>query len=158
MLDERERLLGAAAEFVRRYDWDWWCHLTFKNPPPFERAESAFRCWMNALNRRTFGNNYYRRPNEGLRWLRGVELQQRDAVHFHALVAGGPKPTCDFATKLWRKLAGDAAITVYDPTRGAARYLVKEYADSGNLELGGPWTHTPSKLSGIVESYARHVG
>lgn len=147
--------MRVAASFVCRYDWYWWCHLTFRTPPTWDWAVSAFSRWMNKLNRSTFGNNYYKRPNEGLRWLRGVERQQLGARHFHVLVAGSPKLHRDEATRLWGKLAGNAQIDVYDPTRGAAIYIVKKYAAEGNLDLGGPWTCIPTKLSGVVQGPTR---
>ena len=148
-------LNDAAALFIRQYDWSWWCHLTFTQPPTWVNADKIFRRWMNKLNRRTFGRNYYRRPNQGLRWLRGVELQQRDAIHFHVLVAGDPKMHHEEAVRDWVKKAGDAQISVYDPTLGAANYIVKEYAACGNLDMGGVWTRVPSNLSGLIKSPAQ---
>lgn len=153
-----KHIRDAVAGFVRQFDWDWWCSLSFKNPPSIDRADSAFRCWMNTLNRCTFGRNYHRRPNQGLRWLRGVEIQQREAIHFHVLVAGSPKLHCRTASQLWRKLAGDAVIRVYDNTLGAAEYLIKHYASTGNLTVGGVWNRDTSYLSGFVESCARDAG
>lgn len=145
-----QRTVREAGDFIRQFDWSWWCTLTFKRRPAWERADSAFRCWMNKLNRKTFGRNYWRRPGQGLRWLRGVELQQRDAIHFHVLVAGDPNIHREEAVKLWKRLAGDAQIDVYDPTLGAAYYIVKEYATEGNLDLGGVWPTNPTQLSGVV--------
>lgn len=150
MDNEHQTIRDAASAFVKQYDWNWWCTLTFKHPPTWESANSTFRKWLNKLNRKTFGNNYFKRPSEGLRWLRGVELQQRDAIHFHALVAGDPKPHREEAVQLWEGMAGDAQINVYDPTLGAAYYIVKKYAADGNLDLGGPWANISSKLSGVV--------
>jgi len=150
LTEAETKILRAAGEFICQYDWNWWCTLTFRRTPTWERADSAFRRWMNTLNRKTFGRNYYRRPGDGLRWLRGVEFQQRDAIHFHVLVAGDLKVHREKAVKLWRKLAGDAQITVYDSTRGAAYYLVKKYATDGNLDFGGVWLHLPFQLSGVV--------
>ena len=147
---ERQRLFEAAGSFAKRYDWNWWCTLTFKGTPRWDDADRTFRKWLNKLNRRTFGNNYYKRPSEGLRWLRGTELQQRQAIHFHVLVAGDPKPAWNTAAKMWSQLAGDASIDAYDPTRGAAFYMMKKYAGDGNLDLGGTWQTTPTVLSGVV--------
>lgn len=151
MTGTKTDIIDAAVSFVRRYEWDWLCHLTFEHAPTFERADSVFRRWMNKLNRKTFGNNYYKRPNEGLQWLRGTEKQQRAAIHFHVLVAGSPNIHRDDAVKLWNKAAGDAQIDVYDPTLGGAAYVVKKYADEGQLDLGGPWIVLSPELSGISE-------
>jgi hypothetical protein len=154
-VENEQQIRDAAASFMKQYDWNWWCTLTFTNPPSWDVADLAFRKWINKLNRRTFGNNYYKRPTEGLRWLRGVELQQREAIHFHVRVAGDPKPAWDIAEKFWGTLAGDAQITPYDPDRGATYYLVKKYAADGNLDLGGPWKHIAPQLSGVVRRPTR---
>jgi len=150
---ELDPLTQAAVSLIQQSDWNWWCSLTFTRAPAIERAESAFHCWMNTLNRSTFGRNYYKRPGEGLRWIRGTERQhQRDAIHFHALIGGNPSSPISDASKIWSKLAGNAQIEVYDPSRKAAAYLVKEYATTGNLDLGGVWKTQPVDLSGYIKS------
>ena len=140
----------AAASFIKRYDWNWWCTLTFKGKPPQELAHKVFRRWLHKLNRRTFGNNYYKRPTEGLRWICTAERQRRSSLHFHVLIAGDPKPAWDTAEKFWNQIAGNAQIAVYDSERGAAYYMLKQYAATGNMDLGGPWKCMPSQLSGVA--------
>ena len=142
-------LAAAAAHFIKRYEWGWWCTLTFRGNPSSDYANKLFRCWMHKLNRKTFGNNYYKR-GEGLRWIRGTELQKREAVHFHVLVSSDAVPSRAEAKAYWVKLAGDAKVAEYDPSRGAAYYLVKEYAANGNIDLGGTWSCVPPMLSGAA--------
>jgi len=141
-------LTAAAADFIRQYEWNWWCSLTFMGCPSEPLAHKLFRCWINKLNRKTFGSNYYRR-GEGLRWIRGSELQKRESIHFHVFIAGDPKPTCEEAQALWESLGGNAKVEAYDPTLDAAGYTVKQYAAEGNIDLGGPWPCLPHKLNGI---------
>lgn len=142
-------LAATAAEFIKQYEWNWWVSLTFRGTPSHGLGDKLFHCWMNKLNRKTFGSHYYRRA-EGLRWIRGTELQERNVVHFHALIAGDPKPTIAEASAYWAAMAGGAEIRVYDPFRGAAYYSVKKYATDGNMDLGGRWPCFPPKLDGVV--------
>ena len=150
MTEAEKAIVRGAGDFIRRYEWNWWCTLTFRTEIAYDLAESTFRRWLNKLNRKTFGNNYYKRPGEGLQWLRGTELQQRGVIHFHVLIAGDPKVHPEEAAKMWLGLAGDAQITVYDSDLGAAYYIVKRYSADGNLDLGGVWPQSPTKLNGVV--------
>ena len=151
---ELDPIAKAAADFIRQFDWNWWCTLSFEHPPTFTKAAARFNHWVNWLNRKTFGHFYYKRPGQGLRWVRGVELQQREAIHFHALVAGNPRPSIPEASERWHD---NNKIEPYDSSRKAAEYMVKEYAAEGNLDFGGVW-HSSSQLSGLIESCARFTG
>jgi len=141
-------LVAAYAAFIRRYDWDWWCHLTFAKAPPLDRALRTLGAWMNGLNKKTFGNGYAKR-GQGVRWVRGTECQKTGAYHFHLLLAGCQEIHTDVGVKSWLKLAGDAKIQVYDQTGGAPTYIAKVYGDSGALAFGGPWP--PLDLSEISQ-------
>lgn len=140
----------AATSFFKQYDWNWWCTLTFKGKPPQHLADKTFKKWLNKLNRRTFGNNYYKRSAEGLRWMRTTERQRRASLHFHVAIAGDPKPAWDTAEKFWEQMAGDAQVRAYDPERGGIYYMLKNYASTGNVDMGGPWRQIPPQFSGVV--------
>ena len=137
-------VIGYAA-FLRRQRWSWWCHLTFRRSPSYERANRVFMTWLHHINRKTCGNNYYKRA-QGLLWVRGTELQQRGARHFHALIAGCANLSIEDAVADWKKMAGDGKISTYDEHKGAVFYIAKVYAGGqrGDLDFGGPWTQLPA--------------
>jgi len=134
-------IVSAYAAFLRRQRWDWWCHLTFRRSPSYERASQVFMTWLNHLNRKVYGKNYAKR-GQGLQWVRGTELQKRGARHFHVLLSGCANLSIEDAVADWRKLAGDSKISVYDECQGAVFYVAKVYTGGrlGDLDFGGPWT------------------
>ena len=138
-------IVSAYAAFLRRQRWHWWCHLTFRRKPAYERANRVFMTWMNHLNRKTFGKNYHKR-GQGLLWVRGTELQKRGARHFHALLSGCANLSIEAASADWKKMAGDSKISVYDEHKGAVFYIAKVYAGGrlGDLDFDGPWMRLPA--------------
>jgi hypothetical protein len=134
-------------QFLRRYSWDLYAHLTFRGCPPPCRAEDKFRKWIHTLNRKLYGQSYWR-THEGVRWVRGEELQRREVIHYHALIGHGQVVapfgntlTTEFAEATWRKLAGDGRVETYQPAKRGISYLAKKYTPgcgriilSANLE------------------------
>ncbi len=132
--------VGSYAEFINRYSWDWWCHLTFAKAPSRDRAFKSVAAWINGINRKVFGNNYYKR-GQGVRLVCAAEHQKLGAYHFHLLIAGCEDLHTDIGVASWKRMAGDAKIQVYDDDlgAGAARYIAKRVAE-GDLEFLGPWS------------------
>ena len=135
----RRELVAHYAAFINRLQWDWWAHLTFAKAPSRDRAYKAVGAWINGINRKVFGRNYYKR-GQGVRWVRVAENQKTGSIHFHLLLAGCDDLHTDVGVASWLKLAGDAKVQVYDETlgSGAALYIAKRVED-GDLDFGGPW-------------------
>lgn len=133
------------------WSWAWYGHFTFRdilNPytglKHHVHPETAVKTWgkfIHTLNRQVHGVRYWKRPNQGVVWARGTELQNRGAIHFHALIGGVPETVrrLDYMD-LWDKMAGFARIHAYEHGRGAEGYLSKSaYAwKRGEIDLGGP--------------------
>ena len=148
MIDNADAAAAAPVyvEFIVRHKWDWFCHLTLPRPRSRDFSTNKVRAWINQLNRKIFGNNYWKR-GQGVQWVRSTEQQERGAYHFHLLIAGCEDLDIDYAVERWARLSGDtlrlgysAKIQVYDASYGdkAADYLVKHNTD-GDLDFGGPW-------------------
>ena len=138
--DSCHRLPAAYAHCIRQCEWALWASLTFRGNPSQARALRVFRCWMHILQRRAFGRHYWNRKPR-IRWVRGMERQRRGTWHFHVLLAAGPRVSAEYAAVQWRRLAGDADIRAYNPSKGAAYYLYKTYSTEvgGEVDLGGSW-------------------
>lgn len=133
-------LQGAWVEFLDRWDWAWFCTLTFREAPHPEKADKVFRVWISKMNRELYGSRWYKH-GDGLRWVRPTEYQERGAIHYHPLVGG---PDMEKLRRLswmdeWEDLAGWARIE--PPAHGAAvrEYVCKVYSvKQGEIDLGGP--------------------
>lgn len=131
------------AEFLYRYDWDLFAHLTFARFVSEDRAVRTFNrliCW---LNKKHFGRNFYKR-GQSVRWARATERQACGRLHFHALIhgCGSGRDTADAVNAQWRYFAGDARVEPYTRRFAASSYLSKSTVFDGDLELGGSWPQT----------------
>lgn len=79
-------LAEAWSIFLSRYTWDWFCTFTFREPTHPEAAAKAFRYFTNELNKRVHGRNWQKRQDGGVYWVRALEWQRRDVLHYHALM------------------------------------------------------------------------
>jgi len=52
-----------------------------------EAADKCFRVLISQANRVLFGVRWAK-YGTGLRWVRALEYQKRDVIHYHALIAG----------------------------------------------------------------------
>ena len=118
---------------LRKYTWSLFAHLTFRGIPSQDFAESSFRKWVNKLNRELYGI-WYSKKHTGIIWVRGEELQEREVIHYHALIGHGPvaapfgkRLTAEFAEATWDKIAGNGCVELYDPQKCGISYLVKKY-------------------------------
>lgn len=129
-------------ELLTRPEWNWslFGHLTFKEPIHPESADKIFMKWVHTINRRVFGVRYWnRKETDGVIWARALEMQKREVIHFHFLMAR----VHDEVKRLWMmdewgKLAGFARIHPYEAGRGAEQYICKYVAKGGEIEFGGP--------------------
>jgi len=59
-------------------------------------------------------------------------------LHYHALLKYQHVPAAEDVAGLWKAKAGDARVEVYDPSEGAAWYIVKMFPNEDmNYDMGG---------------------
>jgi hypothetical protein len=110
-----------------------------------ESFKKAFGLFVHKLNREVFGSRYYKRPDDGVTWFSGYELQERGAIHSHLVI--GRIPT-ELNTPEWRiglkekwfEHVGIGRLYEYDPAQGGGFYLAKSayMFKRGDIEFGGP--------------------
>ena len=135
-------VVEAYGRWLHKFNWGWWCHLTFRTPPSLDRALLTFRTWLRDINYQVFGRNYYK-YHLGARWVYGMEYQRRGAIHFHVLIADCAHLPIEAAQQAWKRFSrgGDAKIELYTRSKGATYYLAKVYYDhqAGEIDFGGRW-------------------
>jgi TnpA family transposase len=79
---------------------------------PIEVARKRFRLLESKLNRALHGRRWARKAKrgQGVGWVRVVEYQQRDVIHFHALFTGIAGLRLRDGAAVWREVAGHATI------------------------------------------------
>ena len=134
--------------FLQRYEWQWFCTLTFRDMVHPEAADKRFRTLISKLNRKLFGPRWSKKPNETVIWARGIEYQKRDVLHFHALI-GCQNINLDCYTDRrhwadeWNDMAGFARIEKIKSAKDAARYVTKYVTKGGQIDLSPNITSTP---------------
>jgi len=80
------------ATWLSEWEWDWYMHLTFEkyNTHP-ERACKTWDMMICEMNKRIFGNRFWKHPEKGIIWARSTEFQKRGAPHFHAVAGNIPE-------------------------------------------------------------------
>ncbi|RLD91990.1 MAG: hypothetical protein DRI93_07270 [Aquificota bacterium] len=143
---EKKELIQAYGKFLLDLDkylsFDWYATLTFRDWVHPEVANKAYMRWIHRLNRHIFGVRYTRR-GQGVYWVRALEKQKRQVIHFHALIGGIPE-RWDPEKKDLRRLhwmddwyeheGGFARIYPYDRRLGATFYLGKYIGKGGELD------------------------
>jgi hypothetical protein len=89
------------------------------------------------VNRARFGRRWYRR-GLGVFWARGLELQRRGAIHYHALITGVGDVRRLTMMDEWARLAGWARIRPVESQERVGRYVAKYVSKGGEIDLGGP--------------------
>jgi len=138
-------LKDAWINFIKRFEpFTWYVTLTFKEPKHPESADKAFFRWIRHINECLYGRRY-REQKKGVTWIKCMEYQKRDVIHFHCLI-GDPHlyklKRLDFM-KAWEYnchcsnelVNGFARIFKYDATRGAVNYCSKYVLKGGEIDL-----------------------
>jgi hypothetical protein len=139
-------------EFISRYEFDLFVTLTFREDIERSKADKRFEKWLGSFNCELFGWRY-RRKGLGIRYAVAYEYQKRGTLHFHALLGaeGLKELNREHMAKLWKsngqldKKTGSlvdrivnvhAEIDIYDPTRGAIKYMTKHLFKDGCFRQG----------------------
>ncbi len=88
------------------------------------------------MNRNLFGRHYGDR-GKGVTWVRGLEYQKRDVIHFHVLYGGGVGVLrrLTYIDKWWDDNAAMARIQPYDKNMGAVYYMTKYVVKGGEMDI-----------------------
>jgi len=131
--------------FIKRFEpFYLYVTLTFKEPKHPESADKAFFRWIRYINESLYGRRY-REKKKGVTWIKCMEYQKRDVIHFHCLI-GDPhldkSMIWDFM-KAWETdchrskelVNGYARIYEYNAARGAVNYCSKYVLKGGEIDL-----------------------
>jgi len=141
-------------EFIPRYEFDLFVTLTFRDEIELWKAKKRFEKWLGSLNKDLFGWRY-RRNGLGIRYAVAYECQRRGTLHLHALLGakGLKELNREHMAKLWkcngqrnkktgtlvdRIVNGHAVIDIFDPARGAIKYMTKHILKDGELDIFAP--------------------
>ena len=134
--------------FLQRYEWQWFCTLTFRDMVHPESADKRFRTLISKINRKLFGPRWSSKTHETIIWARGIEYQKRDVMHFHALIGCYTKnlDRCTIRRHWadeWNEMAGFARIEKIRSAKEATRYVTKYVTKGGQIDLSPNITSTP---------------
>jgi hypothetical protein len=156
--DYRSRLAlkRAWGEYLNVLPWDLFVTVTSEDPIHPETLDKLSNQIIHKLNREVYGQNYYKTPNVGVLVAKAIEMQKRDVLHSHMLIAGVPEHFYrkDLWRFIWEKKGCVNKVEKYDSKLGAGYYLTKYVAKEANIEMYGNTSLTahraiPQELSGL---------
>lgn len=138
----------AYADWLAEYPWNWFCTLTFANPPHPEKAEKCFGYWIHQINQLLHGRRY-QKNDRSIYWALALEYHKSGVIHFHALLGDSPdinlQLTRKHAKQLWEDLAGWSRIRRIDHRLRAVTGYVSKYVTKGGELTVGPMTPPPGQ-------------
>jgi hypothetical protein len=136
--DGASGLRDAWLTLLGRWDWDG-VYLTCRDCGHPAAAAKRFRVLISQANRVLYGHRWHKQ-GQGLGWVRALEYQKRDVIHYHALMAGVQDLRRLTWMDRWHELAGYARIEPIESTAAVSRYVSKYVVKGGEIDLGGPLT------------------
>ena len=105
-----------------------------------------WRYFENSVNRTLYGNNFKRR-NQGIETVVGLERQSRGSVHAHGLIRLPDHSATDplqFSWRYWQKFASDlggwARLDIPRNSNDVVNYVTKYVVKDGDLVIGDNYT------------------
>jgi len=129
----------AWADFLARFEWTWFSTLTFRESVHPEKAAKLFHVWWCMMNQKLYGRRWMKK-GQGVRWIRAIEMQKRNVLHYHALIGGKATPALvarEFE-EAWWDLAGICRMSLVESQGAALAYVSKYVSKGGQIDLGGP--------------------
>lgn len=134
-------------ELLTRYQWDWFLTMTFRDrkdkyKPDYVHPEVADKLWrvfVSKLNRRLYGQRWYRTPGKSIYWVRAMEWQKRGVLHYHALAGDTQSLNTRASRRFWKEewflLAGIARIDRVFGIDDVAAYVSKYVVKGGEIDV-----------------------
>lgn len=134
-----EQLAAAWAVFLSRFAWQWFCTFTFRESPHPEAADKLFRLFVGEINVSLHGQRWRHHHGGGVYWVRALEWQKREVLHYHALM-GDVEDLNASERRLkwmdrWNELAGFAKIERPNGVGAVSNYVSKYVAKGGEIDL-----------------------
>lgn len=134
------RVVEGWEALLDRYTWDWFATFTFKESIHPEAADKVYRVWISKLQRSVAGSQWFKRPENTVRWARGLEWQKRGVLHYHALMfhrLGLNSIQQRFAwMHEWERLTGSfAKILPCDSSSAVRAYIAKYCGKGGEVDI-----------------------
>lgn len=137
-----DKLQAAWVHLLVGYEWQWFVTCTFREAVHPERADKAFRYWVNLVDRSRLGPNYYKQGREErrARWVRALEWQKREVLHYHALVGNlGEYDTAQAVRMVWaeewNRIGGFGRVDAIGRVGGVCGYVAKYVSKGGQIDL-----------------------
>jgi len=140
-----QTLVDGWSQFIEKFSpYELYVTLTFETSIHPEQADRRYKRFIRKINESLYGRRY-REQGKGIYWVRALEYQRRDVIHFHALLGGGVCKLSRIAlTDMWKSEKGNGHtwIEKFNPLKGATRYLSKYVGKSkaGEVDLFIPYT------------------
>lgn len=114
-------------------NWKVFTTLTFRDLRSPDVAEKYFTRLIQVLNKNAFGKNYRKKVKHSyFSYIRGIEFQRRNVVHFHFL-ADAPI-NFDLVHRWWGNAAGFAWIDKVEDQKKALKYVCKYITKGGRVD------------------------
>lgn len=148
-----DQLAAAWADFLGKFTWQWFCTFTFREASHPEAADKVFRLWCNELNRSLYGKRWASKPEAGVYWVRALEWQKRDVLHYHALMAdvadlNATERRLSWMDR-WNELAGFATIERPKGRVAVSNYVSKYVAKGGEIDLSANLRSYAEQISAV---------
>jgi hypothetical protein len=120
-------LTEAYAEWLARYEWDWFVTLKFNGNPSRHRADKLFRAWVSEIE---LSNQH------PIRWARVAERGAfGDHLHFHVLVGGLRKKLYNPWKRRWLELGRGIDLREYSPDLKGIFYILKSADPEADFDI-----------------------
>ncbi|MEZ5489195.1 MAG: hypothetical protein R3F50_02630 [Gammaproteobacteria bacterium] len=146
-------LQKAYSQLLAEYNWQWFCTLTFRNPPHPEAAVKLFKVWINKINREIYGCRYHKRK-QCVYWALALEYHKSGVLHFHALVGDShdlnTRCSRKWAHSNWYELGGINRIDpIDDRLKAVTNYISKYVTKGGEIDFSDNLVGYGLQLSGV---------
>jgi hypothetical protein len=133
----------AWVKFLSPYPWQWFGTFTFREAIHPEAADKKFRYWVRLLDERNVGPRWRLPSNvkKTARWVRGLEWQKRNVLHYHALIGNLPPFGGRDERREWEacwnglRNGGFARVDQVGIIGGVVGYVSKYVAKGGQIDL-----------------------
>lgn len=138
----------AWVDLLNRYPFTWFVTFTFKTAVHPENADKCFQLWIKQLNHFLYGKSKARK-GLSVYWVRGLEWQKRDVIHYHAII-GDVTPLTErigfsrsqtekssllYWTELWWRIGGMCRIEEIKSAESVNKYISKYIAKDGEIDV-----------------------